>query len=133
MEEKLVLMLEDDTDDRYITETTLEELGLDVPIRFLSKSDELFQYLHENALPALILIEYNSVPENGIEVLKKIKRSEKWNSIPVVLLSDNDFERYRKQAYAFGASSYIRKPADVEGTKQKIHSFFKYWFEVAEV
>lgn len=133
MEKKVVLMLEDDKDDRCITEATMNELGLDIPIRFFSKSDELFQYLHINEQPSLILVEYNSVPENGIDVLKKIKSHETFASIPVVLLSDNNFEKYRKEAYAFGACSYIRKPADVEGTKQKIGSFFKCWFEVAEV
>ena len=133
MEKKVVLMLEDDNDDRYITRLTLSELGFDFQILFFSKSDELYQYLGSNEPPALILVEYNSVPENGVEVLKKIKSDERLNSIPVVVLSDNDFEKYRKEAYSFGASSYIRKPADMEATKQKIHSFFKYWLEVAEV
>lgn len=75
MQNKKILMLEDDKDDRYITQSILTELGFDIPIQFLSSSEELFRYLDEHPLPAMILLEYNSTPDNGIEVLKKLRRT----------------------------------------------------------
>jgi hypothetical protein len=41
----------------------------------------------------------------------------------------------RPRAFAVkpGAASFIKKPDTHQQTQQKIGTFFKYWFEVAEV
>jgi CheY-like chemotaxis protein len=130
---KYVLMLEDDTDDRYITSETLSELGIDIDIKFFSNSNEVFKFLSTSEKPVLMLIDFNATPENGIEVLKKLKISEQYKEIPVVILSDNNIPQYRTKAYANGAASFIKKPDTHQQTREKIETFFRYWFEVAEV
>jgi CheY-like chemotaxis protein len=130
---KTVLMLEDDKDEHNLTKQTLEEIGLEITIHFFSRSDELFSYLSAKAAPALILIDNNIAPENGIEILKKLKADHRYQSIPVIILSDNNLETYSKEAYRHGASSYIMKPLTIADTRRKIEMFFKYWLEVAEV
>lgn len=134
MQRKLILMLEDDSDDRYITEQAIEELGLDVDIEFFSDSNQFLHFLAGTSLyPSLILIDYNSTPENGLAVLKKIKALTPLNKLPVIILSDSNTEKYKAECYAHGASSFIQKPQTVEATANKIETFFKYWFTVAEV
>jgi CheY-like chemotaxis protein len=133
MQRKLILMLEDDSDDRYITESAIAELGLDIEIKFFSNSNRFLQALSTSDTPSLLLVDYNSVPENGLEVLKKIKSFHSMNSVPVVVLSDSNSEKYRNECYAHGASSFIRKPQTVEDTAKKIETFFKYWLNVVEV
>ena len=134
MQRKLILMLEDDSDDRYITEQAIEELGLDVDIEFFSDSNQFLHFLAGTSpYPSLILIDYNSTPENGLAVLKKIKALTPLNKLPVIILSDSNTEKYKAECYAHGASSFIQKPQTVEATANKIETFFKYWFTVAEV
>jgi CheY-like chemotaxis protein len=128
-----VLMLDGDSDDRYITSETLLQLGLDIDIRFFSGSREFFNYLSTSGRPALILIDYNSEPENGIEVLKKLKEHVGFSEIPVVILSDSDHPRYKDECYRCGASSFIKKPDTVEATNKKIAAFFRYWLDVVEI
>ena len=130
---KYVLMLEDDTDDRYITSETLSELEIPIPIKFFSNSDEVFKFLATSEKPSLLLVDFNSTPDNGFEVLKKLKSSDQYKEIPVVILSDNNIPQYRTKCYAHGAASFIKKPDTHDDTKKKIGTFFKYWFEVAEV
>jgi CheY-like chemotaxis protein len=130
---KLILMLEDDSDDRYITESAVADLGLDVEINFFSDSNQFIKSVSTTDRPSLLLIDYNSVPENGLEVLKKIKSLQPINSVPIVILSDSNSEKYRSECYAYGASSFIKKPRTVESTANKIETFFKYWLNVAEV
>jgi CheY-like chemotaxis protein len=130
---KQVLMLEDDSDDRYLVREVLADLGIDVPVRFFTESHELFEFLSRAEKPSLILVDYNAVPDNGIEVLKKLKNEEAYREIPVAILSDSDLPKYRSECYALGASTFIKKPDTLEATKEKIGTFFKYWFEVAEV
>jgi CheY-like chemotaxis protein len=126
-------MLEDDSDDRYITQTALSELDLDIDITFFSNSNEFLSSLAIAPRPSLLLVDYNSTPENGFEVLKKIKAIQSIREVPVIILSDSSSDKYRAECYAYGASSFIIKPQTVEATAHKIETFFKYWFTVAEV
>lgn len=130
---RFVLMLEADSDDRYITEQTLSELNIDIPVKFLNNSVEFFDSLSSEDKPVLILVDYNSVPDTGIEVLKKLKSNSNYSDIPVVILSDSDHPKYKNQCYRNGASSFIKKPDTAEATNRKIASFFNYWFNVVEV
>jgi CheY-like chemotaxis protein len=132
MRRKNILMLEDDSDDRYLTKNAIEELGLDVDIKFFSNSNEFLNYL-TTTQPSLLLIDYNSNPENGIQILKKIKELKPVNEVPVIILSDSSSEKYKAECYAFGASSFIKKPQTEESTANKIKTFFSYWLTVAEV
>lgn len=126
-------MLEDDRDDRYLTSEILSELNIGIPVQFFSTSSDLMEYLLHNPKPSLILLDYNSTPENAKQVLQKIKADAGFNSIPVVVLSDNDHDVYKNECYALGASSFIKKPGNIKDTQDKIATFFKYWIEVAEV
>jgi CheY-like chemotaxis protein len=130
---RFVLMLEGDGDDRYITEQTLSELDINIPIKFIPNSSAFFDFLSPSNKPVLILIDYNSTPDDGIEVLKKLKSNKDYNDIPVVILSDSDHRRYKNECYQNGASSFIKKPASAVATNKKIASFFNYWLTVVEV
>lgn len=128
--ERYVLMCEDDTDDRYITETTIHELGYDVTVKFLSHGRELIAHLGHAEEPALILIDYN--PVTGAETLQQIKTHPDFNHIPVIVLSEVASKQHVRKCYQLGANSFIKKPHTVHKTRVKIETFFKYWFEVAE-
>lgn len=128
-----VIMLEDDTDDRSLVKEILSESAFHIPVSFTASSVDFFNFLSVSHKPALILIDYNATPENGIDVLKKLKKNPQYREIPVVVLSENDFPEYRDACYLNGASSFIKKPETLEGSKKKIETFFKYWFEVCSL
>ena len=130
---KLIYMLEDDSDDVYITETTIKELCIPVALKVFSKSDEFLHFLFTAEKASLILIDYNSNPDNGVEVLKMIKADTLHKSTPVVILSDNTFKEYKDECYALGASSFIQKPSQMNKTTEVIGRFFDYWITIAEV
>ncbi|MFM7022880.1 MAG: response regulator [Flavobacteriales bacterium] len=119
-----IWMLENDNDDRYITETTFRELAIDVPLHFFSYSDELLSAL-EHDKPSIIIISSNSVPLNGIEVLQKVKTHPEHNTIPVVILSEISSAKLISECYRAGANSYVVKPPTPALTKQKIKAFFR--------
>jgi CheY-like chemotaxis protein len=128
---KMIYMLEDDSDDRYLTEETLSDLHITVPVKFFSNSNDLFSALGDTEKPSVILVDYNTTPDNGVEVLRRIKKTNQ--NIPVVILSDSDLPQYRNECYANGANTFIKKPGTLAETKDKIGAFFKYWLDVAEV
>lgn len=131
MTDHYVMMLENDADDRYFTESTLRDLGLPVQIRFESFSSALLDDTEEK--PSLILLAYNTFPENGIAMLKEFKRHPLWSHIPVVILTEQMPPDHINAYYRAGANSVIKKPYSESLTKDKIQTFFHYWLNVAEV
>jgi CheY-like chemotaxis protein len=126
-----IAMLEDDSDDRYLTSEVVNDLGFDLQIAFFSNSNELLAGL-ETARPDLILVDYNSTPQNGIEVLRILKANAHLAAIPLVILSDSKLAKYKTECYRAGANGFVIKPASLLETRKKIRSFFTYWTEVAE-
>jgi CheY-like chemotaxis protein len=129
--QQYVLMLEDDTDDRYLTESAISELGYDIPIKFLSPDRELFRYLTQYEEPSLILLDYN--PVTGADTLRQLKTHPDFNHIPVVILSEVASPNHVRQCYQLGANTFIKKPDTAGMTMYKIQTFLRYWFEVAEI
>jgi CheY-like chemotaxis protein len=129
--EKLVFMLLVDDDDKFLTSTTSQELGYDIPIQFLSNAPELFAALKEQT-PSIILIDYNMTPDSGVEILKQLKSDERYQSIPVIILTDSPQWHYHAQCYRHGASTVIKKPDTSQMTTEKISTFFHYWVNIAE-
>ncbi len=127
-----IYMLEDDNDDRLLTRDILDELKMDVNIRFFSSSNELLNQIAVEK-PALVMVDYNSNPQNGIQVLKHLKSSAETSYMPVVILTESKSGNLRKECYQAGASSVIVKPSDMLQTREKIQTFFSYWLNVVEV
>lgn len=132
-ENSYILMLEDDPDDRFLTESTIAELGYSALIKFVKSSDELFSYLDSHFKPSLILMDYNSAPMGAAEILRLLKGDDGYKHIPVVVLSDSTASSDIYQCYANGASSYVQKPVTMQDTKNKIEVFLEYWLKVVEV
>ena len=100
---RYVLMLESDPDDRFITQSTLKESGIDVNIKFTSTSTELLDRLEDAIKPFLVLLNFNSKPLSSLDLLPKLKGDKSLNHIPVVVLGENisdEFVRRRcRQLY----------------------------------
>jgi CheY-like chemotaxis protein len=126
-------MLENDSDDRYFTQSTLDELGLDISIYYTSFSNEVFDNLSGMNKPSLILLAYNTYPKAGVEIIKKFKRNPQFAHIPVIVLSEDIPVDHVQEYYRSGANTVIKKPSSVELTRQKVQAFFNYWMQVAEI
>jgi CheY-like chemotaxis protein len=133
MEEQLVYMLEDDSDDRYITESMIKELGLPINIKYFSNSTEFMEFLRNANKGFLILIDYNSKPDNAEDLLRRIKNDVIHAGTPIVILSDSPVTKYGEQCYRLGASSFIQKPSKMDKTKQVIQIFFNYWLTISGI
>ena len=137
-DQQYILMLEDDGDDRHITETFFAEQHHDIGLKFFTHPHAIMPYLDECLnmalhLPSLIVLD-NYVPAgSGIEVLRAIKSHPAFQTLPVIIVSGSDKERDIQDCYQSGANSYIVKPDRSASTQNKIATFIKYWFEVVEL
>src|SRR5687767_13677886 len=118
-----VFMLEEDSDDRYLTEDILTTLELDLALRFFSDSKSMLQALERQQGRAVVHVDYNLTTESGVQVLQQIKANAKLKHLPVVILSESVLPRYVQECYASGASTVVKKPDTMVGTKKTIETF----------
>lgn len=128
-----VLMLQADEDDKYLTESILQEMQETIPMHFINGRSELTNCIAAHGLPAVILINNQDHRHRAIEIVRSIKVDTQLNHIPVVVLGEITAADYIQKYYRAGANSYIIKPSTIAGMRKKIRVFLDYWFEVAEV
>src|SRR5712675_1221054 len=99
----VVLMAEDDSDDRLLVKDALQECSWNADLRFVSNGEELLDYLfrrgdyekNDAPRPGLILLDLNMPRKDGREVLREIKANPDLSQIPVVVMTaskaDEDF------------------------------------------
>jgi len=133
-----ILMLEDDEDDRHITETFFAANHFQYEVKFLTNSDDVMPFLRQclagaQSLPRLILLDKNAPASGGMEVLKSIKSHPKLKIVPVVMISGFSHPGEINESYRLGANSYMSKPFSHEQTAKKIQTFLEYWFDAVEL
>lgn len=132
----VILMADDDADDRLMAKEALEVSGLLNEMRFVEDGVELMNYLEQRGKyqaaprPGLILLDMNMPRKNGREALKELKAHPEFKRIPVVILTTSQAEEDVTLGYELGASSYITKPVTFEGLVAVMQGLGKYWLEI---
>jgi CheY-like chemotaxis protein len=135
----LILMAEDDSDDRLLAREALEESGLGGDLRFVENGAELMDYLcHRNQFaapgsaprPSLILLDLNMPRKDGREALKEIKANVDLCNIPVVVFTTSRADTDIARIYQLGANSFISKPTAFDALVKVMRTLGQYWFEV---
>ena len=130
-----ILMLESDAHDRELSKNYFDAHA--ITVEFLKLSNEVLPFLkgvsNADALPALLILSMNAFPDNGLEVLTKVKAVDSFKHIPIIMLGENTQPDLIKECYAKGACTFINKPFTTQLTDISIRSFIQYWFEVAQL
>ncbi len=138
----VLLIAEDDPDDRLLFGQAFREARLPVDLRFVEDGEALMDYLrkkdecHESdpiPKPDLILLDLNMPRKDGREVLEEIKADPELRSIPVVVCTTSSGEEDITQSYARGASSFIVKPETYDGLLEAVRVFGNYWCKIAQL
>jgi CheY-like chemotaxis protein len=134
----VILMAEDDADDRLLIQDALAECGLAMDVRFVEDGVELMDYLgrkHEfsrpetSPRPGLIILDLNMPRMDGREALKELKSKPEWKQIPVVVLTTSTAEPEIARVYELGANSFISKPVSFEALVGLMKTVVDYWFK----
>jgi DNA-binding response OmpR family regulator len=62
-------------------------------------------------VPELVILDLNLPRVDGRIVLERIRGSEAWRNVPVIVFSSSDAARDRQVAMSLGATMYLRKPS----------------------
>lgn len=126
-------MIENDADDRSLTKEIFNEEWPKATIHFISGIElaACLENIHYH--PNLILLSMNAQPLNGLEMIRLIRATPGYASIPVAVLSETSLTDEIREIYQAGANSFIKKPAGYSDAISKIKSFINYWSQTAEL
>lgn len=136
-----IVLVDDDADDRYLTEKAFQASSLANPIATLTSGDELLAYLrhedgysaHNAPRPGLILLDYHMPGKTGLDTLHEIRADDALSGIPVIILTTSSAERDVVASYENGANSFVTKPVTFEGLVQAIQDIDHYWMQVVKL
>lgn len=112
-----IMLIEDDLLDAAAARRLLRHNALDRDLVIAADGRQAVSILQNSApadLPQLILLDINLPDTSGIELLKNIKKEDKFKDIPVVILTGSNEDKDIQKSYDLGAKSYLVKPISNE-------------------
>jgi len=138
----IILMADDDSDDRMLVKDAFDESRLNNDLHFVEDGEQLLDYLYRRGkfaelkgqpYPGLILLDLNMPKKDGREALAEIKKDPELRRIPVVILTTSRAEEDILRTYDLGANSFITKPVTFESLVQVVQVLGNYWVEIVEL
>ncbi len=137
----VILLVEDNPDDEALTLRALKQKNISNEIVVARDGVEALDYLGlgENGgaepggvLPHVVLLDLKLPKLDGMEVLQRIRASERTRHLPVVILTSSDEEIDMVRGYEHGANSYVRKPVDFGEFMSAVGDLGLYWLVINE-
>jgi CheY-like chemotaxis protein len=140
MENKIILLVEDNPDDVDLTIRAFKKNNIINNIVIKRDGAEALEYLFGtgnqpqecNPLPAIILLDIKLPKIDGIEVLKRLRANPRTKILPVIILTSSTQEQDVINSYSFGANSYVRKPVDFDQFIEAVRQLGLYWLLLNE-
>jgi two-component system, response regulator len=125
---RLILIVDDREDDRYLLERHLRKVGVANQIQQLPDGDKAIQFISKRPLakvPMVLFLDLKMPRVDGFAVLKWLQ--EKGSKIVVIICSELSEIADIKKAYALGARSYLTKPLQEEELLNLIDHYPDLW------
>jgi CheY-like chemotaxis protein len=107
-----ILVAEDDEDDQELIRDAMLDIGIPKEkIKFVDDGIALIAALKSaHRHPCFILLDLNMPKCDGLTVIDTLKKDEKLNTIPVVVLSTSEKSTDIQNCLRAGANAYLTKP-----------------------
>lgn len=119
----VILIAEDDPDDRLLASEAFAMAGVLNPLRFVRDGDELLAYLMGNdefsdraiyPMPGLVIIDLNMPRKDGRAALTELRGDPKLSNLPVAVLTTSRSPEDESACRALGACAFLTKPVIFE-------------------
>lgn len=125
-----IISIEDDEDDQYLIGRIIEALNVPNEVRFFSNGQEALHYLEVTSeQPFLILCDVNMPIMNGLELRKRMNKSEylRRKCIPFVFLTTAANRELVDLAYDETVQGFFKKSTDYAKFQEHISLIINYW------
>ena len=112
-----ILIAEDFEENRIALKLILKYTGFDV-IEAENGQQAIEAVRREE--PDLVLMDISLPVIDGLQATREIRSDEKFERLPIIIVSAHDNEEVRREAAQAGGSEYITKPIEIEELKRLI-------------
>ncbi|MGB8191156.1 MAG: response regulator [Chitinophagaceae bacterium] len=124
----LVIYADDDTDDLFLVSEGFFAYAPNIDLITVRDGLELFECLSvleaQGKTPCLIVLDINMPRLDGKSTLRRLRQSERYDDVPVVLFSTSSANGDKSFAHAHNAG-FITKPRVFTDMSPIIEQFFK--------
>jgi CheY-like chemotaxis protein len=121
MERKKIMIIDDDSDDRFFFKEALGMMFSTVECIEAKGCMDAFELLNlQEELPHFIFLDINMPRIDGHECLRQLKSHEKFKNIPVVVYSTHFSKKSENELINLGASSCLEKAMDLKTLPKQI-------------
>ena len=141
MSKKLVLLVEDNSDDEALTLRALQKNNVGSEVVVVRDGVEALDFLFcrnvyadrdPHDLPQLVLLDLKMPKMDGLEVLRQLRVESRTRLLPVVILTSSKEEQDLIEGYKSRVNSYIRKPVDFTEFMEIVQELGLYWLGLNE-
>jgi len=132
-----ILLVEDDGNDVDVALRALRRADLDASVEVARDGQEALEVLGleasldgPSARPTVVFLDLKMPRVDGWEVLRRIRRTPRTASLPVVVLSTSDRAADVARSYELGANSFLCKRFDPRSPGTYIAEAARYWLEL---
>jgi two-component system response regulator len=141
MHEKIILLVEDNSDDEMLTLRALRKNNIRNEVVVARNGIEALDYLfgtgahagrNLSVMPQVVLLDLKLPKLDGLEVLRRVRADDRTKLLPIVILTSSNEEVDRINGYGLGANSYVRKPVDFNQFSEAARQLGLYWLVLNE-
>jgi len=141
MDDKVILLVEDNPDDEALTLRALKKNNIKNEVVVARDGIEALDYLFGtgahagrdvNIQPQVVLLDLKLPKLDGFEVLRRLRAAEPTKLLPVVILTTSNEDQDRIKGYGLGANSYVRKPVEFDRFIEAVRQLGLYWLILNE-
>lgn len=140
MNNRPILMVEDNPDDEALLLRALKKHNIKNEIAVVRDGAEALDYLFRNgtyedrgdANPAVVLLDLKLPKIDGLEVLRRVRDDERTKRVPVVILTSSDKQEDIARGYDLGCNSFVRKPVEFDRFAEAVTQLGLYWLLLNE-
>lgn len=142
MNKKFILLVEDNRDDEELTIMAFEQSGINSEVEVVRDGAEALDYLFGTGTyaqrdispkPTVILLDLKLPKVSGLEVLRRLRKDERTQFLPVVILTTSKDDQDIINSYKLGCNSYVRKPVNFTEFLRATQQLGLYWLSLNEI
>ncbi len=132
---RTILLAEDSPHDAEMAIDALREANLANPIVHVEDGVEALDYLLRRGRwadrpdedLAVLLLDIKMPRMDGLEVLTEIRKTDRFRSLPIVVLSSSREESDLARSWDLGVNAYVVKPVDVDQFFDAVRTLGRFW------
>jgi CheY-like chemotaxis protein len=140
MQERRILLVEDDANDAELTLRALGRLNLGDKVDVTRDGQEALEYLEcrgsfsnrSSGDPAVVLMDVKMPRLSGLEALERIRANPALKTIPIVMLTSSRADGDLRKSYELGTNAYVVTPVAFEQYLEAVTGLGEFWVGLNE-